>query len=252
MCYGLDAEPPITSDGGQPARGEHIVLQAADGTRFAAYVGRPQSPQGAGVVILPDVRGLFHFYAELALRFAEVGIPAAAIDYFGRTAGIRERDESFDYMPHVMQTRPETLRQDIAAALDYLRGLPEAPRAFFTVGFCFGGSFSFLQAGNEQGLAGVVGFYGGLTNSRNGSPTPIERAAAFTCPVLGLFGGADTGITAEAIQQFDDAMTKAGVEHELVTYPGAPHSFFDRKQAEFASESADAWKRILAFIAEHK
>jgi carboxymethylenebutenolidase len=252
MCFSLDAEPPISPASGSTVVGEDIVLNAEDGTRFAAYTVRANNPQGAGIVILPDVRGLFRFYKELALRFAEAGVEAVAIDYFGRTAGLTPRDEQFEYMPHVMQTRFESLRADIAAAVAYLRGLPDAPQSIFTVGFCFGGATSFLQAANNHGLAGVIGFYGSPSGpARNGSPAPIDRVQDFRCPVLGLFGGADAHIPAESIQAFDVALTHAGIEHEMIIYPGAPHSFFDRVQDQYANESADAWKRILAFIAAH-
>ena len=64
-------------------------------------------------------------------------------------------------------------------------------------------------------------------------------------------GGADQGIPAEDVEAFEQALSAAGAEHELVTYPGAPHSFFDRKQNELADASADAWDRVLAFIARH-
>ena len=74
-------------------------------------------------------------------------------------------------------------------------------------------------------------------------------AGEIASPVLGLFGGADTVITPEAIAAFDArASSAAGVDHRLVTYPGAPHSFFDRKAADFADESAAAWDEVLAFI----
>jgi carboxymethylenebutenolidase len=69
-------------------------------------------------------------------------------------------------------------------------------------------------------------------------------------PVLGLFGGADPGIPAEAIMAFDRALEQAGVEHQVITYPGAPHSFFDRKAEQFAEESATAWDEVLAFLRE--
>ena len=67
-------------------------------------------------------------------------------------------------------------------------------------------------------------------------------------PVLALQAGADQNITADANAAFDEALTEAGVEHEIVTYDGAPHSFFDRRQEEFADASDDAWRRVLAFI----
>jgi carboxymethylenebutenolidase len=66
--------------------------------------------------------------------------------------------------------------------------------------------------------------------------------------VLGIFGGADQGISADAVETFEAALSAAGVPNEIVTYPGAPHSFFDRKQEDFAQASADAWERVLEFI----
>ncbi|CAN5721902.1 hypothetical protein BH24CHL8_BH24CHL8_05470 [soil metagenome] len=68
------------------------------------------------------------------------------------------------------------------------------------------------------------------------------------CPVLGLFGGADAGIPAQSVARFQEALTGASADHELVTYPGAPHSFFDRKQEQYAEESADARQRVLDFV----
>ena len=61
-------------------------------------------------------------------------------------------------------------------------------------------------------------------------------------------GGADPGIPPETVAAFERALEEAGVEHQVVTYEGAPHSFFDRKYDDFAEESADAWTRVLAFI----
>jgi carboxymethylenebutenolidase len=67
--------------------------------------------------------------------------------------------------------------------------------------------------------------------------------------VLGLFGGADQGITAEVVAAYEAALDAADAPHQLITYPGAPHSFFDRRQADFAAASDDAWRRILDFVA---
>ena len=89
MCFELDSLPPIPPlSGGAPVRSEDVTLEAADGTRFAAFVALPDEPGPVGVVVLPDVRGLYRFYEELALRFAERAYPSVAIDYFGRTAGV--------------------------------------------------------------------------------------------------------------------------------------------------------------------
>ena len=249
MCFDLDSSPPIPEISGAAVSHDDLVLEAADGNRFAAFVAAPDEPARAGVVILPDVRGLYRFYEELALRFAERGYAALALDYFGRTAGAEKRGDDFEYMPHVEQTTPEGLQADVAACVAHLRAV--GCDAIFTVGFCFGGRNSWLAAASGHGLAGAIGFYGRPGPARDGSPGPIQRAAEMAAPILALQGGDDPGIPAEESQAFDDALDAAGVEHEVVIYPGAPHSFFDRKYEEFAADSEDAWNRVLAFIARY-
>ena len=121
-------------------------------------------------------------------------------------------------------------------------------RSIFTVGFCFGGRNSWLAAASGHGLAGAVGFYGRPGSGRDGSPGPAQRAAEIAAPILALQAGADQHITADDNAEFERALQSAGVEHELVSYDGAPHSFFDRKQEEFQAASEDAWRRTLDFI----
>jgi carboxymethylenebutenolidase len=252
MCFDHDSRPPIAPIAGGAIDSMPLVLTAADRNRFAAFRARADQPTGAGVVILPDVRGLHPFYEELALRFAEHGIDALAIDWFGRTAGAEPRGEGFDHSPHVTQTTWTGIRTDIVAAVDEIRAPDEgrpAPRSVFTIGFCIGGRMSFLAATLGLDLAGVIGLYGTLAGTwRNDAPAPVDEVAAVRSPVLGLFGGADSAITPEAIAAFDQGLTAAGVDHRLVTYPGAPHSFFDRKQPEFADASAAAWGEVIDFI----
>ena len=95
MCYDDQARPPIPPGATGQATGRDLVLTAADGNRFAAYQAMPAQAATAQILILPDVRGLHQFYKELARRFAETGIAAIAMDYFGRTEGLGSRDETF-------------------------------------------------------------------------------------------------------------------------------------------------------------
>jgi carboxymethylenebutenolidase len=251
MCHELESEPPIAAIAGAAIEHEDLVLEASDGNRLAAFLAAPQEPSNVGVVILPDVRGLYHFYEELALRFAERGYAALAIDYFGRTAGVAKRDDDFPFMEHAQQTTPAGVQDDVAAAVEYLRSPAGGSReALFTVGFCFGGRHSWLAAAAGHGLAGAIGFYGG-PGERNGQPGPTDLADRITAPILALQAGADAHITAEANEAFDRALGAAGVEHEVITLEGAPHSFFDRLAEEFKPQSDEAWARTLAFIDAH-
>jgi carboxymethylenebutenolidase len=151
-------------------------------------------------------------------------------------------------MPLVQQTTAEEVQADVGACVAELRR--RGVRSIFTVGFCFGGHHSWLSAAAGHGLSGAVGFYGKPT-SRGGGPGPIELAGQMESPILALQAGDDQGITAEMNEAFDDALSAAGVEHDIVTYPGAPHSFFDRKQEQFAAASEDAWSRTLDFVERH-
>jgi carboxymethylenebutenolidase len=247
MCHDDDSAPPIPAISGAAVSHEDLVLEAADGNRLAAFVAALEGPARVGVVILPDVRGLYRFYEELALRFAERRYAAVAFDYFGRTAGAEKRGEDFEYRPHVEQTTPEGVQADVGACVAHLRA--SGVETVFTVGFCFGGRNSWLAAASGHDLAGAIGFYGRPGEGRpSGTPGPLQRVGEMTAPILALQGGDDPGIPVEESRAFDDALSAAGVEHEVVIYPGAPHSFFDRKFEEFAAESEDAWNRVLTFV----
>jgi len=248
VCFELDSLPPVPPISGAAVSHDDLVLEARDGNRFAAFLATPEEPSGIGVVVLPDVRGLYRFYEELALRFAELGHTALAIDYFGRTAGVEKRGDDFDYSAHVESTSPGGIQADVGAAVDHLRSL--GVRSVFTVGFCMGGRQSWLAAAAGHGLAGAVGFYG-RPGASNGASGPEQLASEMNAPILALQAGNDQNISAEANAAFDRALTDAGVEHELVVYDGAPHSFFDRRHEEFAGASEDAWNRVLAFLQRH-
>jgi carboxymethylenebutenolidase len=249
MCFELESAPPIAVVSGAGVSHDRLELEAPDGNRFAAFLATPDEPADVGVVILPDVRGLYRFYEELALRFAERGMTALAFDYFGRTAGVGTRDDEFPYMEHAQQTTPEGVQADMTAAVGELRS--RGVRSIFAAGFCFGGRNAWLAAASGHGLAGAVGFYG-MPGERNGVPGPTQRAHEIAAPILALQAGDDQNITAEHNAAFERALEEAGVEHEVVAYAGAPHSFFDRKHEEFADASEDSWRRVLEFIDRYR
>jgi carboxymethylenebutenolidase len=242
VCFDLDSEPPIPRISGAAVSHDDLVLESEDGNRFAAFRATPDGDVSIGVVILPDVRGLYRFYEELALRFAEHGHAAVAFDYFGRTAGVDKRPDDWDYMPLVQQLTQEQVQADVGACIRGLRAL--GCSSIFTVGFCYGGSGSWAAAAWGHGLAGAVGFYGRPSRM-------IELVPRLDAPILALQGGADQGIPHEDNVGFEQALRDAGKEYELIEFEGAPHSFFDRKQEEFQAASDDAWQRTLEFIQAH-
>ncbi|HLQ16661.1 MAG TPA: dienelactone hydrolase family protein [Candidatus Eisenbacteria bacterium] len=245
MCYSDDARPPLPPISGAAADQGDLVLTSADGTKFGAYFARAEKPTGAGMVVMPDVRGLHHFYKELAQRFAEAGIDSVAIDYFGRTAGIGDRGEAFEFMPHVEKTTQENIAADVEAAIAHLRTKDGgAVKSVFTVGFCFGGSSSWNLSALVPDVNGVIGFYG--------RPVRVEPyVPRMKKPLLLLIAGADAATSREASVEFDHKLTHAKVPHEMHIYEGAPHSFFDRTFEQWKEACDDSWRRILAFVKKH-
>ena len=238
MCH-TDASRPPAAPGSVPAASDGpLELQATDGTRVLAHEARPTNPSGVGIVILPDVRGLHDYYRQLAVRFAETGSEAVAVDYFGRNAEVDDRSEAFAFRPHVEAATPEGIAADVAAGVAQLRG--RGATRLFTVGFCFGGGYSWRQSADTAGLTGCIGFYGRPSLATDA----VDRMAA---PLLMLIAGADANLPladSEALA----AAAAARVPVELVVFDGAPHSFFDRSFAEHEAHCARAWDEIRRFV----
>src|SRR5205823_2001748 len=153
--------------------------------RFNAYLTQPHTPARALMLIYPDVRGLHQFYKDLALRYAELGIAALAMDYFGRSAGLTSRAENFEYMPHVGQLTLPGVIADARASLDHLRAAAGQDKPCFLVGFCMGGGLVIQTATEGLGLTGGFPFYAGLSRAPAGAKgTALEVAPTVKVPLL--------------------------------------------------------------------
>jgi len=242
MCHSAESRPPAPPRGGAVVESALSTLTAADGTEFSVSTALPAGGARAGVVVLPDVRGLHPYYVALTERFAEAGLAAVAIDWFGRTAGVADggiRGADFDFRAHIPRTTPEGVDADVTAAIGHLRERAGADLPVVTVGFCFGGSHSWRLATGDLDLAGCAGFYG--------RPALVGDAAdRAVLPTLMLVAGADTATPVQDQQALADRMRVAGAEVEAVVYDGAPHSFFDRSYGDWADACRDAWERLLA------
>jgi carboxymethylenebutenolidase len=243
MCHDHDSRPPAPPRTGDVAERGVLTLTSADGTAFSAAYAAPADPPKVGVVVLPDIRGLHPYYVALAARFAEAGVAAVAVDYFGRTAGVcgetGTRDGDFDWQAHIPQTTEAGIDADITAAIAYLRERTSADLPVVTVGFCFGGSHSWRQSGGSLDLAGCAGFYG--------RPSMVGDAARRAhLPTVMVIAGADAATPVAEQLALADTMRAAGAEVDAAVYDGAPHSFFDRAYGEWAEACRDAWEHVLA------
>ena len=244
MCHSDDSRPPGPPVVGPVGEHGRVDVVSADGTRVSAYYALPEGTPRAGVVVLPDVRGLHPYYMALTERLAEVGLAAVAIDFYVRTAGPAvdgSRDESFAWQSHREQTTTTQIDDDTAAGIDFLRARTRAGLPVISMGFCFGGSNAWRQSASAIDLDGCVGFYGQAA-------AVGEAATRAAKPTLMIIAGADHITSAQSQVALADTMRAAGAEVTVVVYEGAPHSFFDRHFAEWADASADAWTHVLALV----
>jgi carboxymethylenebutenolidase len=218
------------------------VLTAEDGTMFAAYQAAPVTPNGSAVVLLPDARGAHPYYESLAQRLAEAGFATIVVDYYGRTAGLSARDDSFDFIDHWRRAESTDVVKDVRAAIDWLA--EHHPGPVFSVGFCWGGGQSWRLSGAGVELAGSIGFYG--------LPNLVDDVLAdLSAPLLLVLAGDDVATTTEQFTEFTERLDAAGKPYEVAFYPGAPHSFFDRGFDEWKDACDDAWRRVLNFTQRH-
>ncbi len=237
MCFADGQLAPAAPGAGQAGEQRTLTLTAADGNVLMAHECRADST--TGIVVMPDIRGLHTYYRDLTVRLSEVGLNAVAIDYFGRTADADDRSNAFDWQTHIPQTTPEGVAADVQAAVGHLRGL--GMERVFTLGFCFGGGYSWRQSADTPGLDGCIGFYGR-------SVQPLAVIDRMTAPLLMLVAGADANIPVEDSKQVAD---QAGVEVDFVVFDGCPHSFFDRTAPEHAEACVRAWEHITGFVSAH-
>lgn len=272
MCYSPEALPPKPPVSGYLLSSRRTALPTSDGGLAAAFVAESlplvrsvsgdveragvtdplvyradSAPTRPGVVILPDQRGLHWFYERLAEYFADAGIHAVAVDFYHRTAGTAFRGDDFDFAEHRGAVTSQSITDDARAGVEALHAL--GVTRTYVLGFCLGGRGALLQA-VDSSLAGIVAFYGFPTREDSEGRSPLRDAqdGKVAVPILGLFGAEDESVGREAPHEYRDTLAKAGAKHEVVVYPGAAHSFFDRRMREQEEHCADAWARILAFV----
>ena len=144
---------------------------------------------------------------------------------------------------------------DLAAAYDLLAGLDNVDGdRIGIVGHCWGGRVAWVGAGSDPRYKALAVFYGGRIKlvMGEGNPPAIDLAPEIPCPVVGFFGNDDTNPSPEDVDDYDTALTKAGVDHTFYRYDGAGHAFqsFNNEELFRPEASEDAWDKVLAFFAE--
>lgn len=216
-----------------------VVYGTVDGRQIKGFLTKPKGAKGGpAIIMVHEWWGLNDNIQAVAKRYAGEGYTVLAVDLFGRVA--TTPDSAMVLYQTAMKNVP-TGEKNIAAAIGYLKA--QGATAIGAVGYCFGGHWSLrtgLVGGND--IKAVVIYYGApITN-----PTEIARLKA---PVLGLFGGKDTGIPVDSVRAMETVMKAAGRTVSINVYADANHAFANPTgQAYNAKAADDAWSKSLAFF----
>lgn len=225
--------PPVVAAAGELEGSDLVSITQMAGLR--AYLA--EAPGAAiGVVVIQEWWGLNEHIMEVADRFAEAGILAAAPDlYHGVVTS--EPDEA---RKAVMELDMDQAVGEIQATADFLLE-QEGIQAAAVVGFCMGGRLSLRMSLVGKRLSAAVAFYGRALDP--------EQAARVTVPLLGLYGSEDHGIPVESVRAMEHAVT---VPKQFHIYDGAGHAFFnDTRDSYHPAAAHDAWQRTLGWIRQH-
>jgi carboxymethylenebutenolidase len=247
------AQAIVTDTRGIIAR--DVELDVA-GTKIPAYDARPEA---AGrypvIVVISGFTGNSEHHKDVVRRFAHAGFAAISPELYHREGGMQGK--SFQDMGRIAGgiTRAQYLG-DINAGATYARAQTwaRADRLGVT-GFCGGGALTLHFTAESGDVTAAAPWYGQVKRTYPDKPgvDAFSLVDRIKCPVLGLYGDADTGIPSEDVKRFEAELKKTNRNVEFVLYPGAPHAFFsdDRPQVYKKEASEDAWKRLLAFFGKH-
>jgi dienelactone hydrolase len=230
-----------------------VEYKQAD-TVLEGYLAEPTSgsDKRPGVVVVHDWMGPGRFPTAIADRLAQMGYVAFAADIYGKGVRPTTPREAGELAGKYKADRP-LLRARVLAALDVLKRNENVdPKRIAAIGYCFGGTTVLELARSGADIAGVVSFHGGLE-----TPAPAD-AKNIKCKVLALHGADDPYVPAKEVAAFEDEMTKAGVDWQLIKYSGAVHGFtnpeagHDNSKGAAYNERADkrSWEAMKLFFAE--
>jgi len=232
-----------------------VTIQVGD-FKMPAYRAAPAGKANAPVIlVVSEIFGVHEHIADVARRFAKAGYFAVAPELFVRQGDAGSYGEISKLIAEVVSKVPdEQVMGDLDATTAWAKGQGADTSKLGVTGFCWGGRITWLFDAHNPGVKAGVAWYGRLVGTSNPlMPTnPIDLTGKLNGPVLGLYGGADTGIPLDTVEKMKAALAggdAAAKKSEFVVYPEAPHAFNADYRPSYRKEAAeDGWKRCLAWF----
>lgn len=256
--FALAVEPisaqVITTDRQGLVAGE-VKIPVKDGT-IPAYRALPATGRNFPVVlVIQEIFGVHEHIQDICRRFAKLGYLAIAPELFVRQGDVSKLSSIEEIRPIVAKVPDAQVLSDLDATVNWARksGKGNTGRLAIT-GFCWGGRITWLYAAHNPKVKAGVAWYGRLVGDSTATTPkhPVDIASTLKVPVLGLYGGKDTGIPLETVEQMRDRLKRSSSKSEIIVYPDAPHAFFaDYRPSYREKEAKDGWQRLLAWFKQH-
>jgi len=235
------------------------VMIDVNGFKMPAYRAAPAGKTGLPVVlVLSEIFGVHEYIADTARRFARAGYLAIAPELFVRQGDAQSYGEMAKLIAEVISRVPDAqVMGDLDATVKWAAANGGDTGRLGVTGFCWGGRQTWLYAAHNPGVKAAVAWYGRLVGPASdlNPKHPVDVAAAVHGPVLGLYGGADTGIPLDTIDKMKSVLAAgntAAKASTFVVYPDAPHAFHADYRPSFRKDAAeDGWKRATAWFQQH-
>lgn len=222
-----------------------------------AYLARPDNQRGPFPVVLvvQEIFGVHEHIRDLCRRLAKQGYLAIAPELYFRQGDASNYSDISELLQNLVSKVPDSqVLMDLDHTAHWALQHGGAPGKLAITGFCWGGRITWLYAAHNPQLKAAVAWYGKLVGEKtlNTPKHPVDIATELSAPVLGLYGGKDTGIPLNTVETMRQAIRAANADAEIVVYPDAGHAFnADYRPSYDAEAAADGWQRMLAWFARH-
>jgi len=247
----------ITTDTDGLVAGEVQIPVADSQTPIPAYRARPAQGDAFPVVlVVQEIFGVHEHIKDLCRRLAKLGYLAVAPELYARQGDVSKIADIKEVISKVVSKVPDVqVLSDLDATVAWAEKSGQGDVAKLGItGFCWGGRIVWLYAAHSPRLKAGVAWYGRLVGPKDDlhPQQPVDIAVSLKAPVLGLYGGADTGIPAESVEQMRKALKAADQPNEIVLYPDTPHGFNADYRPSYRKDKAeDGWKRMLDWFKKY-
>lgn len=229
----------------------------SQGEDMPAYQARPKQNDATlpVVIVVQEIFGVHEHIRDICRRLALEGYLAIAPELYFREGDPNDYSDIPTLFSNLVSKVPDA---QVLADLDHVASWAARnggdPHRLMVTGFCWGGRISWLYAAHNPQLKAAVAWYGKLMGEKtlNSPKHPVDIATDLNAPVLGLYGGQDTGIPLDTVETMRQALRAANAKAEIVVYPDAGHAFNADYRPSYHAESAkDGWQRMLAWFSQY-